>query len=63
MDANPDISLPLPTHAQEGDEAFILDANYVNFLSRKINAFSNIQAVYPLRIIPSDTNFKLVLVE
>lgn len=63
MNAPRDIHLPLPTANSEGDEAWILSADDLNFVCRKINAFSNIQAEYPLRIIPSDANFKLVLVE
>ncbi len=63
MTAPKDISYPLPTAASEGDEAWILSAEMLNFLCRKVNAFSNLQAEYPLRVVKSDTGFRLVLVE
>lgn len=62
MEVPRDITAPLPL-AKEGDPAWILSAEMVNFINRKVNAFTNIQAVYPLRIVKSDAGMKLVLVE
>lgn len=61
MNAPRDIHLPLPTAATEGDEAWILSAEMLNFLCRKINAFSNIQADAPLKIVKSDAGFRIVV--
>lgn len=57
-----DISTPLPI-AQDGEPAWILDADMANLLARKIEAFSNMVAEYPLVLVPSDAGPKLVLVQ
>ena len=57
-----DISAPLP-FANEGEEAWILSAEWVNFLRRKIEAPANMVAVYPLVIVRAESGMKLVLVQ
>jgi hypothetical protein len=58
-----DINLPLPTGSEEGDEAWILSAEQVNLLTRKINAFYGIQAQLPLRIVKAEAGMKIVVDE
>lgn len=57
-----DIRAPIPL-AREGDEAWILSAEWADFLRRKIEAPVNMVAVYPLQIVRSDSSMKLVLLE
>jgi hypothetical protein len=57
-----DITAPIP-YANEGEEAWILSAEWVNFLRRKIEAPANMLAVYPLQIVRADSGMKLVLLE
>ena len=47
----------------EGDPAWPLSATWLNFMVRKIEAFSNIQADPPLKIVKSDSGFRIVVEE
>lgn len=59
MEAPLDISAPLPI-VREDAPAWILSATMANQLVRKVEAFSNIQAEPPLKIIKSDSGFRIV---
>ena len=47
----------------KGDPAWPLSAAWLNFMVRKIEAFSNIQAEPPLKIVKSDAGFRIVVEE
>lgn len=51
------ISAPLP-EAREGEPAWILSAEELNRMVDKIEAFYNIVADPPLKIVKSDAGFK-----
>lgn len=57
-----DISGQLPM-VSEGDPPWPLSAAWLNFMVRKIEAFSNIQAEPPLKIVKSDAGFRIVVEE
>lgn len=56
------LTTPLPL-ANEDDPAWILSADNANLIVGKIEAFSNIQADLPLKIVKSDAGMKIVVVE
>ena len=57
-----DITAPIP-FANEGEEAWILSAEWADFIRRKIEAPANMIAVYPLKIVRAENGMKLFLAE
>lgn len=53
------ITTPLP-EAREGEPAWILSAELVELMERKIDAFMNMQTEFPLKVIKADSGFKIV---
>ena len=62
MNAPLELSAPLPI-VGEDSPAWILSADMANFMVRKIEAFSNIQAEPPLKIVKADAGFRIVVEE
>lgn len=56
------ITTPLPM-AKEGEPAWILSAEMLDLLVRKVEAFHNIQAEAPLRIVKADAGFRFTIEE
>jgi hypothetical protein len=56
------ITTPLPI-VSEGDDVWVLSAEWANLLAEKVEAFSNIQADAPLKITKSDAGFKITVEE